>query len=226
MQSSIQTVSPLRQRMLEDMRMCHLVPKTQSAYIRAVGKLAQFFGRSPDTADAEELCRFQLHLVDEGTSPITLNATITGLTFIFDVTFGRAEIMARMQSARVPHKLPLVLSKEEVARLLGGVGQINHQTALSLAYGTGLRVGEVVALEVGALPSRGACMVHNPGYDVDGSNIAVGSACWVHLTALSRIGPTIVNLVIGRDCGPSYTAPKEQPPRKLSGKRTGHRKAL
>jgi integrase/recombinase XerD len=77
MQSSIQTVSPLRQRMLEDMRMCHLVPKTQSAYIRAVGKLAQFFGRSPDTADAEELCRFQLHLVDEGTSPITLNATIT-----------------------------------------------------------------------------------------------------------------------------------------------------
>jgi integrase/recombinase XerD len=154
MQSSIQTVSPLRQRMLEDMRMCHLVPKTQSAYIRAVGKLAQFFGRSPDTADAEELCRFQLHLVDEGTSPITLNATITGLTFIFDVTFGRAEIMARMQSARVPHKLPLVLSKEEVARLLGGVGQINHQTALSLAYGTGLRVGEVVALKVGDIDSQ------------------------------------------------------------------------
>lgn len=154
MQSSIQTVSPLRQRMLEDMRMRQLAPKTQSTYIRAVGKLAKFIGRSPDTADAEDLRRFQLHLVDEGTSPITLNATITGLTFFFDVTLGRAEMMARMQSVRVPHKLPVVLSKEEVARLLGAVGHIKHQTALSLAYGTGLRVGEVVALKVGDIDSQ------------------------------------------------------------------------
>ena len=154
MQSSIQTVSPLRQRMLEDMRMRQLAPKTQSAYIRAVGKLARFIGRSPDTADAEDLRRFQLHLVDEGTSPITLNATITGLTFFFDVTLGRAEMMARMQSVRVPHKLPVVLSKEEVGRLLGAVGHIKHQTALSLAYGTGLRVGEVVALRVGDIDSQ------------------------------------------------------------------------
>ena len=106
MQSSIQTVSALRMRMLEDMRMRQLAPKTQSAYIRAVGKLARFIGRSPDTAAAEDLRRFQLHLVDEGTSPITLNATITGLTFFVDVTLGRAEMMARMQLLRVPHKLP------------------------------------------------------------------------------------------------------------------------
>lgn len=146
MQSSIQRVSPLRQRMLEDMRMRQLAPKTQSAYIRAVGKLAKFIGRSPETASAEDLRRFQLHLVDEGTSPITLNATIVGLNFFFEVTLGRPDAMAKMQSVRVPHKLPVVLSKEEVARLLGAVGHIKHQTALSLAYGTGLRVGEVVAL--------------------------------------------------------------------------------
>ena len=154
MQSSIQTVSPLRQRMLEDMRMRQLAPKTQSAYIRSVGKLARFIGRSPDTASAEDLRRFQLHLVDEGTSPITLNATIVGLNFLFAVTLGRPEAMAKMQSVRVPHKLPVVLSKEEVARLLGAVGHIKHQTALSLAYGTGLRVGEVVALKVGDIDSQ------------------------------------------------------------------------
>ena len=154
MQSSIQTVSPLRQRMLDDMRMRQLAPKTQSAYIRSVGKLARFIGRSPDTASAEDLRRFQLHLVDEGTSPITLNATIVGLNFLFAVTLGRPEAMAKMQSVRVPHKLPVVLSKEEVARLLGAVGHIKHQTALSLAYGTGLRVGEVVALKVGDIDSQ------------------------------------------------------------------------
>lgn len=154
MQSSIQTVSPLRQRMLDDMRMRQLAPKTQSAYIRSVGKLARFIGRSPDTASAEDLRRFQLHLVDEGTSPITLNATIVGLNFLFAVTLGRPEAMAKMQSVRVPQKLPVILSKEEVTRLIACVGHIKHQTALSLAYGTGLRVGEVVALRVSDIDSK------------------------------------------------------------------------
>lgn len=154
METSNETVSPLRRRMLEDMRMRKLAPKTQAAYVRAVGKLAKFIGRSPDTASAEDLRRFQLHMVDAGTSPITLNATITGLTFFFDVTLGREDAMAKMQSVRVPHRLPVVLSREEVARLLGAVGHIKHQTALSLAYGTGLRVGEVVALKVGDIDSQ------------------------------------------------------------------------
>jgi len=154
MQSPNQPVSPLRLRMLEDMRMRQLAPKTQAAYIRAVYKLAAFTKQSPDIASAEDLRRFQLHLVDAGTSPITLNATITGLTFFFDVTLGRADVMAKMQSVRVPQKLPTVLSREEVARLLGAVGHIKHQTALSVAYGTGLRVSEVVALKVTDIDSE------------------------------------------------------------------------
>lgn len=154
MQSPNQPVSPLRLRMLEDMRMRQLAPKTQSAYIRAVYKLAAFTKQSPDIASAEDLRRFQLHLVDAGTSPITLNATITGLTFFFDVTLGRPDVMAKMQSVRVPLKLPTVLSREEVARLLGAVGHIKHQTALSVAYGTGLRVSEVVALRVTDIDSE------------------------------------------------------------------------
>jgi len=154
MESSSQTVSPLRQRMVEDMRMRKLMPKTRSAYIRAVRKFAKFLGRSPDTATDEDLRRFQLHLIDQGTSPITLNATIVGLNFLFEVTLGRPEAMAKMQSVRVPHKLPVILSKDEVSRLIACVGHIKHQTALSLAYGTGLRVGEVVSLKVGDIDSK------------------------------------------------------------------------
>ena len=108
-------VTPLRQRMLDDMRMRKLEPKTQAGYLRAVRQLAVFLKASPDTATVEDLRRFQLHLVDRGTSPITLNATITGLKFFFDVTLGRIELMAKMQPVRVAHKLPVVLSRPEVA---------------------------------------------------------------------------------------------------------------
>ena len=110
-----------------------LMPKTRSAYIRAVRKFAKFLGRSPDTATDEDLRRFQLHLIDQGTSPITLNATIVGLNFLFEVTLGRPEAMAKMQSVRVPHKLPVILSKDEVSRLIACVGHVKHQTAQSRA---------------------------------------------------------------------------------------------
>jgi len=91
MDSSIRTGTPLRQRMLEDMRMRKLEHKTQEAYIRAVCKLAAFLRRSPETATVEDLRRFQLQLVDQAASPITLNATLTGLKFFFDVTLDRGE---------------------------------------------------------------------------------------------------------------------------------------
>ena len=147
-------VSALRQRMLDDMRMRKLEPKTQSTYIRAVRHLAGFLQRSPDTATAEDLRRFQLHMVDQGVSPITLNATITGLKFFFDVTLGRGELMAGMSPVRVPLKLPVVLSREEVARLIAAASNLKYQTALSIAYGTGLRVSEIVALKVGDIDSQ------------------------------------------------------------------------
>ena len=154
MSPSTAAISPLRQRMIEDMRMRKLEAKTCEAYIRAVRKLAAFLHRSPDTATEEELRRFQLHLVDQGTSPVTLNATLTGLKFFFDVTLGRAELMSKMQPVRVPHKLPVVLSRSEVARLIAAAANLKYQTALSLAYGTGLRVGELVALKVGDIASQ------------------------------------------------------------------------
>ena len=154
MNPSSPAVTPLRQRMLDDMRMRKLEPKTQAGYVRAVCKLAGFLQRSPDTATVEDLRRFQWHLVDQGTSPITLNATLTGLKFFFDVTLDRAELMAKMSPVRVPQTLPVVLSREEVARLIAAVRNLKHQTALSVAYGAGLRVSEIIALKVGDIDSE------------------------------------------------------------------------
>jgi len=115
MNRSTPGITPLRQRMLEDMHLRKLEPKTQANYVRAVRRLAGFLERSPDTATAEDLRRFQLHLVDQGTSPITLNATLTGLKFFFGVTLDRGELMAKVSPVRVPQTLPVVLSREEVA---------------------------------------------------------------------------------------------------------------
>jgi integrase/recombinase XerD len=154
MNPSTPAITPLRQRMLDDMRMRKLEAKTQAAYIRAVRKLAAFLKRSPDTATAEDLRLFQLHLVDQHVSPITLNATLTGLKFFFDITLERAELMTRMSPVPVPQKLPVVLSREEVARLIAAATHPKHQAALSLAYGTGLRASEVIGLKVGDIDSE------------------------------------------------------------------------
>jgi integrase/recombinase XerD len=154
MDSLAHGVTPLRQRMIDDMRMRKLQEQTQAGYIRAVRQLAVFLQRSPDTATVEDLRRFQLHLVDGGTSPITLNATITGLKFFFDVTLNRGELMAKMHPVQVPQTLPVVLNREEVARLLAATTSAKYRAALSVAYGAGLRASEVIGLKIGDIDSQ------------------------------------------------------------------------
>ncbi len=151
---SSKSISPLRQRMIEDMTMRKLAPKTQSGYIRAVKKLTVFLGRSPDTASAEDLRRFQLHLVRNGVSSITVNATITGLRFFFATTLDRGDALAKMSHLYQPRKLPVILSVEEVTRLLQAVTNRKHRAALSVAYGAGLRASEVVHLKVSHIDSQ------------------------------------------------------------------------
>jgi site-specific recombinase XerD len=154
MDSSLHGITPLRQRMIDDMRMRKLAQKTQGGYIRVVRQFTAFLGRSPDTATVEDLRRYQLHLVDHGTSPVSLNAAITGLKFFFEVTLDQSALMAKMQPVQVPRTLPVVLSREEAARLIAATRNLKHQTALSVAYGTGLRASEVVALKVGDIDSQ------------------------------------------------------------------------
>jgi site-specific recombinase XerD len=154
MTQTLQAISPLRQRMIDDMRMRQLAPKTQASYLRIVREFTRFLGRAPDTATVEDLRGYQLHLVDHGTSPVSLNAAITGLKFFFEITLHEPDLMARMQPVRVPRTLPVVLSPDEVGHLIAATGNLKHQTALSVAYGAGLRASEVVALKVGDVDSQ------------------------------------------------------------------------
>ncbi|HEX3639430.1 MAG TPA: tyrosine-type recombinase/integrase [Paraburkholderia sp.] len=154
MTSPTQVISPLRQRMMDDMRMRRLAPKTQANYLRVVREFTIFLGRSPDTATVEDLRRYQLHLVDHGVSPVSLNAAITGLKFFFATTLGQQELMAKMRPVYLPRTLPVILSREEVGRLIAAATNLKHQTVLALAYGTGLRASEVAALKVGDIDSE------------------------------------------------------------------------
>ncbi|MGB6604139.1 MAG: phage integrase N-terminal SAM-like domain-containing protein [Steroidobacteraceae bacterium] len=139
--------------MIEDMRIRKLEPKTQSGYIRAVRHFTVWFG-SPDQASAEDLRLFQLHLIDQGVSSITINATQTGLRFFFEITLDRPEVTGKMRPVRVAQRLPVVLTREEATRLIDATRNLKHRAALSVAYGAGLRASEVVGLKVSDVDSK------------------------------------------------------------------------
>jgi integrase/recombinase XerD len=147
-------ITPLRRRMIEDMSVRHFASKTQHDYIRAVMKLARFLGRSPDTATHEDLRRFQLQLTENRAGAPIINSTVSALRFFFTVTFDRADAARHLTFVHEPRKLPVVLSPEEVARLLEAAPGVKYKAALSVAYGAGLRVSEVVSLKVSDIDSK------------------------------------------------------------------------
>ena len=147
-------ISPLRKRMIEDMRLRKLSTKTQTAYLRGVTDFTRFLKRSPDTASAEDLRRYQLHLVEQGIASGNLNARITALKFFFGTTLDHPEVTRKLRHVYEPRKIPLVLSLEEVTRLLQSAGSLKYQAALGVAYGAGLRASEVVHLTVTDIDSE------------------------------------------------------------------------
>jgi integrase/recombinase XerD len=149
-----EAMSPLRRRMIEDMTIRKLAPKTQQGYIRTVKGFAAFLGRSPDTASVEDVRRFQLHLAESGAHTPILNHTVSALRFFFRITLGRHDIVAHTTFIHEPRKLPVVLSPEEVARLLNAAPALKYKAALSVAYGAGLRAAEVVSLKVSDIDSK------------------------------------------------------------------------
>lgn len=148
-----EAMSPLRRRMIEDMTIRKLSPKTQQGYIRTIKNLAAFLGRSPDTASFEDVRRFQLHLATNGAGTPIRNQTVVALRFFFRVTLKRHAIVEHTAFIHEPRKLPVVLSPQEVARLLDAAPGLKYKAALSVAYGAGLRVSEVVALKVSDIDS-------------------------------------------------------------------------
>ena len=143
------TGSALRQRMIDDMVARLLQPGTQRGYIRGCLRFAAFLKRSPETATAEDVRTFQLHLVESGMSICSRNQHMVGVGFLLRVTLKRPDLADGIYYLREPRKIPKVMSAAEVKRLLTMARGLTAQAALSLAYGCGLRAGEVVRLKVG-----------------------------------------------------------------------------
>jgi len=146
-------MTPLRQRMIEDMSIRQFGEKTQRDYVRVVADFARFLSRSPDQAAPEDLRRYQLHLATQGVSPAKMNAAVSALRFFFKVTLDRQGYGERLATVRKEDRLPEVLSPEEVALLLHCAPSLKHKAALSVAYGCGLRVSEITHLKVGDIDS-------------------------------------------------------------------------
>jgi len=148
------SISPLRQRMIEDMNARKLSAGTQKAHIRSCKRFAAFLKRSPATASREDIRQFQLHLAEEKVSICTRNVVMTGLRFLFRVTLRRLDLAEEIYHLREPQKIPLVLSVNEAKRLLTVVRTLKARVLLSIAYGTGMRAGEVTRLKVGDIDSE------------------------------------------------------------------------
>ena len=149
-----EAMSPLRRRMIEDMTIRKFAPKTQHDYVQRVKNFAVFLGRSPDTASFEDVRRYQLHLAASGVGVPTLNQTVSTLRFFFRVTLKRHDIVEHTHFIHEPRKLPVVLSVEEVERLLAAAPGLKYKAALSVAYGAGLRAAEVISLKVSDIDSK------------------------------------------------------------------------
>ena len=147
-------ISPLRQRLIDDMNMRRFSRETQRNYIRDVGRFASFLGRSPHMATAEDVRRFQIEQHDAGVPTPTMNSIVSALRFLFTSTLDRPDLARKLVRVAHPRNLPVVLGRDEVARLLAATICLKHQAALSVAYGAGLRVAEVAALKVADIDSE------------------------------------------------------------------------
>ena len=150
---SAKPISPLRQRLIDDMTARRFSEATQKDYVRNVRNFTAFLGRSPDTATSDDLRRFQLHMAQQQVSPWSINAAIAALRFFFIVTVGRPDLVRPLRLVTEPRKAPVVLSREEVARLIEAAPGLKYKAALSVAYGAGLRVSEVANLKVSDIDS-------------------------------------------------------------------------
>ena len=147
-------LSPLRQRMIDDMTARRFRRKCRRPTSGTSGTFAAFLGRSPDTATSEDLRRFQLHMAQQQISPGSINAAIAALRFFFNVTLERPDLVRPLTTVNEPRRAPVVLSQEEVARLLEAAPGLKYKAALSVAYGAGLRVSEVANLKVSDIDSE------------------------------------------------------------------------
>lgn len=147
-------MTELRQRMIDDMQARNLAPATQRNYIHYVYELAKFFKTAPDLLSADDIKKFQMHLLHERKlSPESVNQYISAVKFLYNTTLDRNWAPQKFPRVKIPEKLPEILSAKEVVRFLRSVPTIKYRTALIVCYAAGLRVSEVVKLTVADIDS-------------------------------------------------------------------------
>ncbi len=187
-------ISDLRRRMIADMTVRSFSDKTQHDYIRHVETFASFLGRSPDTATGDDIRRFQFAQVEGGAQPPKMNGQASALRFFFTITLGRADLAHQLARTHYPRKLPRVLAADQVARLIEaapGPG-LKYKAALGVAYGAGLRGGEVVMLRVADIDFRPHA---DPCRDGQGPQ---GSACHAVAAASGAAARVVVAMPVER----------------------------
>jgi integrase/recombinase XerD len=148
-------MTPLRQRLIDDLRLRNRSPRTIETYVRHVAQFAQHFGRSPEALNEEDVRQYQLHLLHERKASFSsFNQAVSALRFLYGTTLGREEILERLPYGRRPRTLPLVLSQEEVLELLRCTRHVGYRMVLMTMYATGLRVSEAIALSVCDIDSK------------------------------------------------------------------------
>jgi len=153
-ETQMATMSPLRQRMIEDMTVRNLSPSTQQSYIYAIAKFSRHFACAPDRLSFEQVRAYQLHLISQKRSWSHINQVACALRFFYGVTLGQTEAFERIIGGQKPDKLPLVLGAEEIERFLDAVTGLRNRVVLATAYAAGLRVSEVVRLKVSSIDSK------------------------------------------------------------------------
>lgn len=149
MRTSKTSTTPLREQMIADMSARNLNPHTQRSHVQSCKRFAAYLGRSPDTATADEVKAFQLHLIESGASIQNRNRIMSGVKFLLKVTLRRHDLVAEIYHLKEPQRVPVVMSQQEVERLLAMAVSLQARVMLTLAYGCGLRAGEVVRLKAG-----------------------------------------------------------------------------
>jgi integrase/recombinase XerD len=142
-------MTELRQRMIQDLRIRNYSPRTIRTYIYCVAKFAKHFGRSPEHLGPKQIREYQRHMVEtKKTSWTTFNQTVCALRFLYRVTLGRSNMVEHIPFPRQEKRLPVVLSIEEVFRVLNEISNLKHRTVLMVMYATGLRLSEALALTI------------------------------------------------------------------------------
>jgi integrase/recombinase XerD len=144
-------MTPLRQRMIEDLRVRNFSPTTQRAYIYAVARFAQHFGKSPELLGPEDIRVYQLHLLSKQLAWSTFNVSVCALRFLYRVTLGKDWAVRHIP---YPRQLPVILSLAELQQFFEAIPNLKHRAALMTAYAAGLRVSEVVALKITDIDSQ------------------------------------------------------------------------